>query len=261
MSWQRIYAVYIRYFYPIKRLDPLADMVFWPFIDILLWGLTSNWLQSGQMGGLSQVASSLLCCLLFWQIIWRTQYDISVNLLSEFWARNLSNLFSSPLKISEWICGVLLLGLTKAVFGAVFGALTVYLLYGVKFLELGLQVIPFFFLFSLSGWTLGFLAGGIIIYYGQRLQQIAWMMPWLIAPFSAIFYPVSSLPHWAQKIASFVPTTPLFETVRNLIQKKGVVWSDLTFSITLNLIYLALSIVVFIYLFNKRKRKGLMGIE
>jgi ABC-2 type transport system permease protein len=261
MSWQRIYAVFTRYLYPIKRLDPLSDLIFWPFIDILLWGLTSNWLRSGEAGNFSQIASSLLCCLLFWQIIWRTQYDISVNLLTEFWARNLSNLFSSPLKPSEWIVGVLLLGLTKAVVGAAFGITAVYLLYGVQFLQLGLNVIPFFFLFSIAGWTLGFLAGGIIIYYGQRLQQIAWMMPWLIAPFSAIFYPIDSLPVWAQNIARFVPTTPFFESVRSLIRGQSVSWTQLSFGICLNLIYLSLSILFFLYLFKKRKHKGLMGIE
>jgi len=261
MRWQRIYAVYTRYLYPIKRLDPLSDLIFWPFIDILLWGLTSDWLRKGDTGSFGSVASSLLCCLLFWQIIWRTQYDISINLLTEFWARNLSNLFSSPLKASEWIFGVLLLGLTKAIFGVTFGVLAVYFLYGVKFLELGIQVIPFFFLFSIAGWTIGFIAGGIIIFYGQRLQQLAWMMPWLIAPFSAIFYPISSLPKWAQNISYFVPTTPFFESVRALIRGQPVVWSDLLFAIALNLFYLALSICFFLLLFKKRKDRGLMGIE
>lgn len=261
MNWQRIYAVFTRYLYPIKRLDPLSDLIFWPFIDILLWGLTSNWLQSGEAGALSNVAASLLCCLLFWQIIWRTQYDISVNLLNEFWSRNLSNLFSSPLKPIEWIAGVLILGLFKALIGAVFGISAVYLLYGVKFLELGIQVIPFFFLFSIAGWTLGFLAGGIIIYYGQRLQQIAWMMPWLIAPFSAIFYPIDSLPLWAQKIAKFVPTTPFFESVRGLIRGNPVDWGHMVFAILLNFIYLTIAIGFFLFLFKRRKHRGLMGIE
>lgn len=261
MSWQRIYAVFTRYLYPIKRLDPLSDLIFWPFIDILLWGLTSNWIKSGDAGSFGTIASSVLCCLLFWQIIWRTQYDISVNLLTEFWARNLSNLFSSPLKASEWITGVLLLGLTKAIIGSIFGITAVYLLYGVKFLELGIQVIPFFFLFSISGWTLGFFAGGIIIYFGQRLQQIAWMMPWLIAPFSAIFYPVSSLPLWAQGIAHYMPTTPFFESVRNLIYGHPIIWNELIFAICLNLFYMACGITFFLYLFKKRKKHGLMGIE
>ncbi len=261
MSWQRIFAVFTRYLYPIKRLDPLSDLIFWPFIDILLWGLTSNWLQTENTGSFGAIASSLLCCLLFWQIVWRTQYDISVNLLTEFWARNLSNLFSSPLKPVEWIMGVLLLGVTKAVIGAAFGISAVYLLYGVKFLELGLQVIPFFLLFSFCGWTLGFLAGGVIIYFGQRLQQIAWMMPWLIAPFSAIFYPISSLPSWAQSIASFVPMTPFFESVRLLVHGQSPLWGTLLMAIGLNLVYLALSIWFFLFMFEKRKAKGLMGIE
>jgi len=261
MKWQRIYAIYTRYLYPIKRFDPLSDLIFWPFIDILLWGLTSNWLKTGEAGNYAQIAASLLCCLLFWQVIWRTQYDISINLLSEFWARNLTNLFSSPLKASEWIFGVLLLGITKAIFGTLFGMLVVYLLYGVKFLELGLPVIPFFFLFSIAGWTLGFLSGAVIIYFGQRMQQIAWMMPWLIAPFSAIFYPSSSLPIWAQKISQFVPTTPFFETIRSLIQGKPYDGYAIFWSVLLNGFYLTVSIAFFLYMFQKRKKKGLMGIE
>jgi len=127
--------------------------------------------------------------------------------------------------------------------------------------SLGTPVIPFFFLFSIADWTLGFLAGGIIIYFGQRLQQIAWMMPWLIAPFSAIFYPISSLPMWAQKIAFFVPTTPFFESVRTIIQGGEVQWPSLMGAIVLNLFYMGISIVFFLKMFNKKKKHGLMGID
>ena len=35
--------------------------------------------------------------------------------------------------------------------------------------------------------------------------MLAWMIPYVFAPFSAVYYPLSALPHWAQVIAQALP--------------------------------------------------------
>jgi len=260
MSLTRILAIFMRYFYPLRRLDTMADLIFWPIIDILLWGITSSWLQQGHTT-IGNIALMMMCGLLFWQIVWRTEYDVAVNMLNELWARNLSNLFISPLKFSEWIAGVMLLGLAKAVFALSLSALIIFGLYSVNVFVLNFSILPFFFFFSIIGWTLGFFSAGIIIYFGQRLQQLAWMVPWIIAPFSAIFYPVTALPEWAQGVAAKLPTTQLFEHMRSVISGEPFSWSTIALPASIASMALVAAMLFFGLMFRKRKHKGLMGLE
>ena len=63
MKFHRIYALCLRYFY-FARLDNLCDLLFWPALDIALWGMTSLWLQH-QEAGPSTVVVAILTALLF----------------------------------------------------------------------------------------------------------------------------------------------------------------------------------------------------
>ncbi|HEY5259488.1 MAG TPA: hypothetical protein VIJ46_02490, partial [Rhabdochlamydiaceae bacterium] len=177
MNWGRIWAVFLRYFYYFAKLDHLADLFYWPAIDIFLWGMTSVWIQK-QEGGVSDLALAILTGLIFWQIVWRANYEITVNLLQEFWNRNLVNLFSTPLKRSEWIAALFIIGIAKICISMLFGSLFVYLLYALNVFSVGWAFVPYAVSLTLSGWFMGFLSGGIIVYYGQRVQMLAWMIPY-----------------------------------------------------------------------------------
>ena len=117
----RCWAVFLRYFYLFTKLDQIADLLYWPAIDIVLWGVTTVWIQHN--AGTPNIALIVMTGLIFWQIVWRGNYEISVNLLQEFWNRNLVNLFSTPLRIREWIGGVLLLCLCKIGIALAFGVI------------------------------------------------------------------------------------------------------------------------------------------
>ena len=260
MSWSRIIGVYIRYFYVARKgLHQLSDIFYWPFVDILLWGLTSVWIQmQSQIDNLPLI---LMTGLIFWQIVWRGSVDISVNLLQEFWSRNLVNLFSTPLKISEWIAGMILLSLTKLAITISFGSLVVYLLYSLNVFTVGWTFIPFAASLIIFGWTLSFLSSCAIIFWGHKVEMLAWMVGFLFAPFSAVFYPIEILPEWAKTIAWCLPTTYIFQGMRSILATGGFPISYFWISLALNLIYLAASIFLFHWAFEKSRQKGLARLE
>ncbi len=260
MSWGRIWAVFLRYFYYFAKLDHLADLFYWPAIDIFLWGMTSVWIQK-QEGGVSDLALAILTGLIFWQIVWRANYEITVNLLQEFWNRNLVNLFSTPLKRREWVAALFIIGIAKICISMLFGSLFVYLLYTLNVFSVGWAFLPYAVSLTLSGWFMGFLSAGIIVYYGQRVQMLAWMIPYVFAPFSAVYYPLSALPHWAQVIAQALPTTHIFEGMRQVLNEQQFSLKTLLLSYLLNFIYLGLSIAFFNFMFEKSRDKGLSRVE
>lgn len=260
MNMQRIIGVFYRYLYVLlKGPQQLSDLFYWPLIDILLWGLTSVWIQ-GQHSA-PQLPLILMTGLIFWQITWRGSVDIGVSLLQEFWHRNLINLFSTPLKLAEWVGGIILLCLCKLVVTVSFGALAVYILYSLNVFTVGWAFIPFAVSLLLFGWVLGFLGASLIIYWGMQLEALAWMIGFLFAPFSAVFYPVHVLPEWAKIISWCLPTTYIFEGMRSILATGGFPMADFAISIGLNILYLALALSLFKFMFNKSMAKGLARLE
>ncbi|MBS0654820.1 MAG: ABC transporter permease [Verrucomicrobia bacterium] len=259
MNASRIRGVFFRYYFNIKDFSQLSDLFYWPLVDILLWGLTSLWIQ--KQTEVSNLPLILMTALIFWQITWRGSLSISFNLLQEFWHRNLVNLFSTPLTVSEWICGSLILGACKLLISVAFGGMMVYILYSLNVFALGWAFLPFAMLLFIFGWTIGFLSSAMIIYWGHKVEMFAWMLPFLFAPFSAVFYPIQVLPAWAQTISWSLPTTYVFEGMRQILHGHAFPQSFFWISLLLNVLFLALSILLFRMMFLKSLKKGLGRLE
>lgn len=259
MDRSRILGVFYRYFYTLKDIHQLSDIFYWPLVDILIWGLTSVWIQ--HQSNVPNLPMIFMTALVFWQVVWRGSVGVSFPLLQEFWHRNLVNLFSTPLKISEWISGVLLLSICKVLVNIIFGALVVYILYSLNVFTLGWAFLPFAALLFIFGWSIGFLSSGLVIYWGHKVEMFVWMLPFLFAPFSAVYYPVEILPKWAQIISWSLPTTYIFEGMRQILYQKTFSWGYLGASFVLNGIFLFASILFFIFMFKKSLDKGLARLE
>lgn len=260
MNFRRIQGIFLRYFYDLyKGYHFLTDLFYWPFVDIILWGLTSIWIQNQHPHSLVPII--LMTALIFWQIARRGSMDISSSLLLEFWNRNLVNLFSTPLRISEWVVGVILLGLIKLLITIGFGAIVVYLLYSLNVFTVGWAFLPFAISLVIFGWAIGFLAASAIIYFGRQMEAFAWMIAFVFAPFSAVFYPVDVLPLWAQIISWTIPTTYIFEGMRAILNTGSFPTHLFWISLFLNIVYLFLALFLFQTMFEKSRAKGLVRLE
>jgi ABC-2 type transport system permease protein len=243
-----------------KGLMHLSDLFYWPLVDILLWGLTSIWIQS-QSFHVGNVPLIIMTGLIFWQICWRGSVDISVCILQELWQRNLVNFFSTPLKFREWIVGIILLSLCKLVIGVIFCSLIIYLLYALQVFTIGWAFLPFAISLLIFGWTIGFLASSAIIYWGHSVEMFAWMIGGLFAPFSAVYYPVETLPVWVQTISWCLPTTYIFEGMRSVLYHGVFPVHYFWISMGLNVLFLTAAVSLFRIMFEKSRRKGLARLE
>jgi ABC-2 type transport system permease protein len=236
--------------------DRLSDMFYWPLMDLILWGLTGLYFAKLNMNNFHSI-DIILTGVVFWLVIWRGQYEINLNLLSELWDKNLVNLFVTPLKLSEWIISLLIFGLLKMLASLMFVSLLAFILYKYNVLMYGLFIIPIVISLLITGWAIGFFIAGILIRYGQRVQTFAWIGGALLAPFSAVYYPLSILPVWVQKVALFVPSSYMFEGMREFIVTHSISYEKFLISFALNIAYLILSIWFFKSMFNKSKKLGL----
>lgn len=260
MKLHRIYAVVLRFIFLFRRsYERISDSFYWPAIDLILWGLASTYFTK-QAPDTSKLLLVIISGLLLWIIVWRGQYEITVNLLEELWNKNLINLFASPLKFSEWITSLVALSVIKAIASFAFASLLAYLLYKINVYYYGFYFLPMMLMLIMTGWFVGFFIAGIILRYGTKYQTLAWSTIAVFAPFSGVFYPISILPDWAQKIAALVPSSYIFEGGREMLFKNTLDVNKIFISLGLNLFYMVLSIWFLKKSFKKALEKGFIKI-
>jgi ABC-2 type transport system permease protein len=258
MKLSRMWGLALRYLYLFRHsLDRLSDAFFWPTVDIVLWGMTSNFLAQNASVG-NTLVLGLLGGIVLWIFPWRSQYEIAVNLLEDLWNRNLVNIFISPIKFAEWIATLLLLGVGKALISFVYASFLIYALYAANILSVGLVLVPWAALLIMFGWVFGLLVASIVMRYGTKIQTLAWTS---ISPFAAVFYPVASLPGWGQAIARFVPASYVFEAMRAAVAGQVTPLSNLILPTLLCLVYFALAVWMMYRSFAHILKRGLISID
>ena len=256
LKWHRIYAFSLRHIYPLRRdFDLLSDMLYWPIIDVLLWGVTSKWMSEGSSN--SSVVASILIGLILWNVIWRSQSDISRNLMDEIWNNNLVNLFSTPLSLGEWIIGVVTLSIAKMFFTVTLITVVILMLYSVNVFILGWWIIPFFLCAMMTGWWVGFISAGVVLRWGPKVQTVIWTLPGILLPLSVVYFPLAMLPTFLKPVAYLLPTTYIFESMRSLLNTGVVSGTDILLSFCINFIYLFFTIKWFVSSFKKSLEFGL----
>lgn len=259
MKWYRVWTVTLRHLLSFRDFHRWIDLLYWPTLDIMIWGFSSAWLQGRSSVAGDNVQIILLSALILWQIMWRTHIEIGLGLVQEIWSLNIVNLFSTPLHIHEWISGLLIVGFLKTAFSLLFGLGLVWILYGLNLCQFIL--IPFIFLCMLSGWITGILSLICITIWGRTIDTIIWPLGWVFNPFCGVFYPVSALPFWVQKISWILPPTYIFEGMRQALTTHIFPYATFATAISINILYLSIVFWCFWISFQHRKQVGLASLE
>jgi ABC-2 type transport system permease protein len=178
--------------------------------------------------------------------------------LEELWSRNLGNLFVSPLRPRELIAALATISMMRTLIGMLPAALLAIPFFGVSVFDMGLPLLGFFLNLVLTGWAISQFVTGILIRYGLGAESLTWVLPFLIAPFSCIYYPLSTLPEWMQSIAVFIPTTYVFEGLRTLLVEGNFETGLMVKGFTLNILYLIFGLIAFFISFQAARRHGLL---
>jgi ABC-2 type transport system permease protein len=195
-------------------------MVTWVAIDIVLWGFITRYLNSVSGSGVNFVPT-LLGGVLLWDFCTRIMQGVSTAFLEDVWSRNFLNLFASPLSISEYIAGLVITSVMTSALGVVVMLVLATGVFHLQFFSLGMPLVAFLMVLFVFGITLGIFASAIVLKLGPASEWLLWPMPALLSPFAAVFYPLSTLPHWMQWVAHALPPAYVFEGMRNLLHGGG----------------------------------------
>src|SRR3989338_7914394 len=256
MNLHRIFAIFLRQVYLIRRsMGRIFGIFYWSSVELFLWGVLTVYLNHAGNAAFNFV-TVFLGALIFWDFFLRAQHGIATSFLEDVWSRNFANLFATPIRAGEFLAGLILTSLAQSLLSLAFMALLAWAFLAFNIIQYGPLLIPFIAVLFMFGLALGIFTSSLILRFGSAAEILAWSIPFLFQPFSAVFYPVGALPRFLQPISKMFPATHVFEGMRSLVLQQQFDVQRLIFAAVLAVAYIGIAILVFLYTFRAAKKRG-----
>lgn len=253
---RRINAMLLRHLYLMRgSWIRIFDLMYWPLLQMVIWGFINTFLAS-QSSWVLRAGGLLIGAVLLWDILVRGQFGMTLSLLEEMWSRNFANLFVAPLRPVEY--GIALMGLSviRSLLGVVPSVLLAIPLFHYSIFDIGLPLVGFYAVLVMTGWAVGLLMCGMLIRFGLAAETFAWASIFILAPICGVYYPVATLPSWLQPISWALPPTYVFEGMRSIMLNHVFDTRLFMSAIGLNVLYIAISLALFLIAFHKARERG-----
>jgi ABC-2 type transport system permease protein len=255
MNLKRIYAIFIRQIFLYKSNPIRLSTVFlWLIIDIFQWGFISRFL-----GSLGQATfgfiTVILGAIILWEFLIRIQQGIMTSFLEDVWSHNFINFFASPLRIREYLSGMVLTSITTGMAGFLVMVIISSLVFGYNFFKIGLMAVPFMLILFIFGIVLGVFTSALVFRFGPSAEWLAWPIPMILSLFAGVYYPIATLPVYLQIAAKFIPLSYVFESFRAILGSQSFdpnLFYNLIMGFLLSGVYLFLVMLFFnrVYRYN-----------
>lgn len=256
----RIHAILTRHLLlTFRTIDRILNIVYWPAITLVVWGGNLLWMEQ-QTNNLA-TTHAVFFSMILWQVVYRVSLEVANCLMEELLSRNLVNLFSTAVSLTEWIIAITLLAIMNMSLIALFGTGLLRYVFGLHISSLGPLLWISLFSLMASGLAIGFLICAIFITWGRAVRDFMHAIVWMVGVFSAMYYPLQVMPKAAQYVASLLPTSYIFESIRITTQSGIIHYDYLLKGLALNAIYLVISLAVFYSAFRRSKQQGLGRLE
>lgn len=210
--WQRNLVVY-RKIWKINFLPPIFE----PLLYLLAFGVGLSVFiehvpyRGRQISYVQFIAPSLLAVNIMYNAFFETTYASFVRM---YYQKTFDAILATPLSLEEIITGEIVWGATKSVIATAL-MLAVVSCFGLVRYPEGLLILPLAFLGGMAFGSIGMVCTGFLASIDLfNLPIFLFITPMFL--FSGTFFPLESLPGWAQSLASALPLTHLVALTRDL---------------------------------------------
>lgn len=259
MNLSRVCAIFLRQLYLIKS-NPvrLTGIFLWILLDIVQWGFISKYLETFGQATFSFI-TVILGAVILWGFLTRIQHGVMVAFLEDIWSRNFLNFFASPLKVGEYLAGLITTSVTTGALGFLAMIMLAGLAFGYNIFKIGLLLLPALIVLLVFGVAVGTLVAGIIFRLGPAAEWITWPIPLVLSVVAGVYYPIATLPIPLQFVAKLLPPAYIFENLRAVIAAGGAIPGLETSLLTgggLALAYLAITYKFFVNVYRRNLKTG-----
>lgn len=257
-SWRRIGAMILRHLYVYRGSWPrILELIYWPVMNMVVWGLvTAFFVQHSSW--VAQAVGVLIAAVLLWDVLFRSNLGVGLSFIEEMWSRNLGQLFVSPLRPYELMVAIMIMGALRTLVAVIPAMLLAVPLYDYWIFSMGPPLFAYFANLLFMGWWIGLAVAALVLRYGLGAESLCWLVLFMLAPVSCIYYPVATLPAWLQPVAWANPAAYVFEGMRAVMFAGGFRWDLFVGAVALNLFYGALVAGFFLWMFRVARSRGLL---
>lgn len=208
--WQRNFDVYLAT-WKVNFIPPLLEpLLYLVAFGVGLGGMVKDFTYNGEpVSYLAFIAPGLIAVTVMNHGFFETTYASFVRM---YFQKTYDAILSTPLMIEDVIFGELLWGATKAFFAGLIMFVVVWL-FGLMSLPGALLILPLSFIGGMAFSAMGMCFTAMV----KNIEMFNFPVFLFVTPmflFSGVFFPLSSLPVWAQKVAWCLPLTFLVSGTR-----------------------------------------------
>ena len=259
MSLSRIAAIFLRQLFLYKSNPTrLASIFLWILIDIIQWGFITKYLGSLGQDTFSFI-TVILGAIILWGFMSRIQQGIMMSFLEDIWSQNFINFFASPLKVREYLGGLVLTSITTGLAGFLAMIAIAGIAFGYNILKIGALLLPFMCILLVFGIAMGIFISAMIFRLGPSAEWLGWPIPIVLSLFAGVFYPISTLPSAMRVISYCIPPAYVFESMRAILTS-GTFPDNLFFNLVIGALlaiaYLVATCFFFIHIYHNNLQSG-----
>ena len=172
MNLTRVAAIVLRQYY-LYRSSPqrVLPLFVWVVLDIVLWGFITRFLAQVSHAQFNFVPA-LLGAVLLWDFLTRVMQGITTAFFEDVWSRNFLNVFASPIRVTEYVAGLITIGVTNSLIALVAMFALAWAIFGLSFFAYGIAIAPFLMVLFLTGIALGVLGAGMVLRLGPASEWL-----------------------------------------------------------------------------------------
>jgi ABC-2 type transport system permease protein len=256
---RRVGAVVLRQVYLLRgSMSRVLPLFIWVAVDMVLWGFISRYLSTLASPGFDFIPA-LLGAVLLWDFFGRVMHGVTMAFFEDVWSRNFLNFFATPMRVSEYVTGLVLTSIATSTLGLVAMVVVATGAFGLSFLAYGPLLVPFLLILFMFGIALGILSAAMVLRLGPPAEWFVWPIPGMLSPFVGVFYPLSTLPDWMQIVSRLLPPSYVFESLRAMLEGRPAHLDDLGMGLALAGGYLLLAGWVFTRVYRHAVQSGLLA--
>jgi lipooligosaccharide transport system permease protein len=239
--WQRNFTAY-RQSWKISFIPPLLEPLFYILaFGLGLSGMIGNIRYRGEeLSYVAFIAPALVAITVMNNAFFENTYNSFVRM---YYYKTFDAMMATPLTVEEIITGEIIWGATKAVIATAI-MMAVISGFGLIRYPEGLLLLPLAFLGGLAFGASGMICTSIVSTIDLfNLPVFLFVTPMFL--FSATFFPIDTLPGWAQQMANLLPLTHLVNLARASATGRidTALWGGIVYLAGFTLIALPIAIV------------------
>ena len=259
MSLSRISAIFMRQIF-LFRGNPvrLVSIFLWLVIDVIQWGFISKYLGSFGQATFNFV-TVILGAIILWEFMARVQQGIMMAFLEDIWTQNFINFFASPLKIREYLCGLVMTSVATSLAAFLIMVVLAGAAFGYDMLKIGLFLVPSMLILLIFGIGMGIFVSGVVFRLGPSAEWLGWPIPLVLSIFAGVYYPLSALPPALRAFARLVPPSYVVQSLRTILASgtfPAHLAADLLVGALLSILYLIGASYFFAAIYRRNLKSG-----